>query len=254
MQYHWIRVEDMPEIWRRLDEVGLYTTQACGDCPRVILGSPLAGESLEEVLDPTWAIDEITRRYIGNKEYANLPASSRRRSPACRTWCTRSTTSRSSVWCIEHGPGLDIWVGGGLSTNPMLAQRLGAWVPLDEVPDVWEGVVRIFRDYGYRRLRSKARLKFLVKDWGVEKFREILETEYLKRPLIDGPAPVPPTHPIDHVGVQRLKNGLNAIGISAIAGRVSGTILSAIADLAEKAGSNRVAPDPAPEADHSGRE
>lgn len=242
VQYHWIRVEDMPEIWRRLDEVGLYTTQACGDCPRVILGSPLAGESLEEVLNPTWAIDEITRRYIGNKEYANLPRKFKTAISGLQD-VVHEINDVAFVGVVhpEHGPGLDIWVGGGLSTNPMLAQRLGAWVPLDEVPDVWEGVVGIFRDYGYRRLRSKARLKFLVKDWGVEKFREILETEYLKRPLIDGPAPVPPTHPIDHVGVQRLKNGLNAIGISAIAGRVSGTILSAIADLAEKAGSNRVA-------------
>ena len=41
----------------------------------------------------------------------------------------------------EYGPGFDVWVGGGLSTNPHLAQRLGAWVPLDEVPDVWVGVV-----------------------------------------------------------------------------------------------------------------
>ncbi len=73
VQYHWIRIEDVPEIWRRLDEVGLQTTEACGDCPRVVLGSPLAGESLDEVLDPTWAIDEIVRRYIGKPEYADLP-------------------------------------------------------------------------------------------------------------------------------------------------------------------------------------
>ena len=65
VQYHWIRIEDVPEIWQRLDEVGLQTTEACGDCPRVVLGSPLAGESLDEVLDPTWAVDEIVRRYIG---------------------------------------------------------------------------------------------------------------------------------------------------------------------------------------------
>ena len=73
VQYHWIRIEDVPEIWRRLDEVGLQTTEACGDCPRVVLGSPLAGESLDEVLDPTWAIDEIVRRYIGNPLLSNLP-------------------------------------------------------------------------------------------------------------------------------------------------------------------------------------
>ena len=241
VQYHWIRVEDMPEIWRRLDEVGLHTTQACGDCPRVILGSPLAGESLDEVLDPTPAIDEIVRRYIGKKEYANLPRKFKTAISGLQDVVHEiNDVAFIGVVHPEHGPGLDLWVGGGLSTNPMLAQRLGVWVPLDEVPDVWEGVVSIFRDYGYRRLRAKARLKFLVKDWGVEKFREVLETEYLKRPLIDGPAPVQPPRPIDHVGVQRLKNGLNAVGVSPIAGRVSGTILSAVADIAEKAGSNRV--------------
>ena len=63
----------------------------------------------------------------------------------------------------------------------MLAQKLGVWIPLDEVADAWEGVASIFRDYGYRRLRSRARLKFLVADWGVEKFREVLENEYLGR-------------------------------------------------------------------------
>ena len=241
VQYHWIRVEDMPEIWRRLDAVGLETTEACGDCPRVVLGSPLAGESLDEVLDATPAIEEIVRRYVGKPEYANLP----------RKFKTAISGLQDVVHEIndvafvgvnhpEHGPGLDLWIGGGLSTNPMLAQRLGAWVPLDEVPDVWEAVVSLYRDYGYRRLRAKARLKFLIKDWGAAKFREILETEYLKRPLIDGPAPAPTVRPIDHVGVQRLRNGLNAIGVAPIAGRVSGTILTKVADLAEQAGSDRI--------------
>ena len=241
VQYHWIRVEDMPEIWRRLDAVGLQTTEACGDCPRVVLGSPLAGESLDEVLDPTPAIEEIVRRYVGKPEYSNLP----------RKFKTAISGLQDVVHEIndvafvgvnhpEHGPGLDLWVGGGLSTNPMLAQRLGAWVPLNEVPEVWEAVVSLFRDYGYRRLRSKARLKFLLKDWGPKKFRDVLETEYLKRPLIDGPAPEPTVRPIDHVGVQRLRNGLNAVGVAPIAGRVSGTILTKIADLAEQVGSNRI--------------
>jgi sulfite reductase (ferredoxin) len=241
VQYHWIEVENVPEIWKRLESVGLKTTEACGDCPRVVLGSPLAGESLDEVLDPTPAIDEIVRRYIGKPEYSNLP----------RKFKTAISGQQDVVHEIndvafigvnhpEHGPGLDLWVGGGLSTNPMLAQRVGVWVPLDEVPDVWEAVVSIFRDYGYRRLRSKARLKFLIKDWGIEKFREVLETEYLKRKLIDGPAPEQPTRPIDHVGVQKTRNGLNAVGFAPIAGRVSGTILAKVADAAEKAGSDKI--------------
>jgi sulfite reductase (ferredoxin) len=240
VQFHWIEIENVPEIWSRLAAVGLQTTEACGDCPRGIHGSPLAGDSLDEVLDPSPAIDEILRRFMNNPEYANLPRKYKTAISGLQD-VSHETHDVAFVGVNhpEHGPGMDLWVGGGLSTNPMLAQRVGVWVPLDEVPDVWEAVTQVFRDYGYRRLRSKARLKFLVKDWGIEKFRRVLETEYLKRPLIDGPAAEPVKHPIDHVGVQRLKNGLNAVGVAPIAGRVSGTILSAVADLMERAGSDR---------------
>ena len=241
VQYHWIEIENVPEIWERLAAVGLQTTEACGDCPRVVLGSPLAGESLDEVLDPSWAVQEIVRRYIGNPDFSNLPRKYKTAISGLQDVAHEiNDVAFIGVNHPERGPGLDLWVGGGLSTNPMLAQRVGAWVPLEEVPDVWEAVTSLFRDYGYRRLRSKARMKFLIKDWGIEKFREILEQEYLKRKLIDGPAPEPVKHPIDHVGVQRLKNGLNAVGVAPIAGRVSGTILSAVADLAERAGSQRI--------------
>lgn len=241
VQYHWIEVENVPEIWRRLDDVGLQTTEACGDCPRVVLGSPLAGESLDEVLDPTWAIEEIVRRYIGKPDFADLPRKYKTAISGLQDVAHEiNDVAFIGVNHPEHGPGLDLWVGGGLSTNPMLAQRVGAWVPLGEVPEVWAAVTSVFRDYGYRRLRAKARLKFLIKDWGIAKFREVLETESLKRPLIDGPAPEPVKHPIDHVGVQRLKNGLNAVGVAPIAGRVSGTILTAVADLMARAGSDRI--------------
>ncbi|MBV9353211.1 MAG: nitrite/sulfite reductase, partial [Mycobacterium sp.] len=240
LQCHWIEIENVPEIWQRLAAVGLQTTEACGDCPRGMLGSPVAGEALDEVLDASPALDEIIRRYIGKPEYANLPRKYKTAVSGLQD-VAHEVNDVSFIGVIhpDHGPGLDLWVGGGLSTNPMLAQRVGVWVPLDEVPDVWEAVTAIFRDYGYRRLRSKARMKFLIKDWGVAKFREVLETEYLKRPLIDGPAPEPVKHPIDHVGVQRLKNGRNAVGVAPIAGRVSGTILSAVADLMERVGSDR---------------
>jgi sulfite reductase (ferredoxin) len=73
LQYHWLEIENVPQVWEQLAAVGLQTTEACGDCPRGMLGSPLAGESLDEVLDASPALDEIARRYIGNPEYGNLP-------------------------------------------------------------------------------------------------------------------------------------------------------------------------------------
>ncbi|TDB71625.1 nitrite/sulfite reductase, partial [Micromonospora sp. KC723] len=241
IQYHWIRVEDMPEIWRRLESVGLQTTEACGDCPRIVLGSPVAGVAETELVDPTPAIDEIVRRYVGDKAYSNLP----RKFKTSISWLVDTPYEANDIALLgvdhpEHGPGFDVWVGGGLSTNPMLAQRLGVWVPLAEVPDVWAGVVGIFRDYGYRRLRSRARLKFLVADWGVEKFREVLEKEYLGRTLLDGPAPQLPDKPVDHIGVHRQRDGLNFVGAAPVVGRVSGTQLARLADVVEAHGSDRV--------------
>jgi sulfite reductase (ferredoxin) len=241
IQLHWIRVEDMPEIWRRLEAVGLETTEACGDCPRVVLGSPVAGIAVEEVIDPTSAIDEITERYIGDPRYSNLP----RKFKSSISWLvdTPYQVNDISFLGVEHpvhGPGFDLWVGGGLSTNPRLAERLGVWVPLEEIPDVWEGVVGIFRDYGYRRLRTRARLKFLLADWGVAKFREILEKEYLGRALVDGPAPDLPEKPIDHIGVHKQVDGRNYVGAAPVVGRSSGTQLGKLADLAQAHGSDRV--------------
>ncbi|MBO4143677.1 nitrite/sulfite reductase [Micromonospora tulbaghiae] len=241
IQYHWIRVEDMPEIWRRLEAVGLQTTEACGDCPRIVLGSPVAGVARDEVLDPTPAIDEIVRRYVGDKAYSNLP----RKFKTSISWLVDTPYEANDISFLgvehpEHGPGFDVWVGGGLSTNPMLAKRLGVWVPLNEVPDVWAGVVGIFRDYGYRRLRNRARLKFLVADWGVERFREVLEKEYLGRTLLDGPAADLPAKPVDHIGVHPQSDGANYVGAAPVVGRVSGTQLAQLADVVEAHGSGRV--------------
>ena len=101
IQYHWIRVEDVPEIWRRLEAVGLQTTEACGDTPRVILGSPVAGIAADEIIDPTPAIRAIVDTYIGDPELANLPRKFKTAITGTRasTSCTRSTTSRSWGCC-----------------------------------------------------------------------------------------------------------------------------------------------------------
>jgi sulfite reductase (ferredoxin) len=101
-------------------------------------------------------------------------------------------------------------------------------------------VVGLFRDYGYRRLRTRARIKFLVADWGPARFREVLETEYLGRSLLDGPAPPAVGGPRDHVGVHPQLDGLRYVGLAPTVGRVSGTTLVRLADVAEQHGSTRV--------------
>ncbi|MFI2238614.1 nitrite/sulfite reductase [Streptomyces chrestomyceticus] len=244
IQLHWIRIEDVPAIWEKLESVGLSTTEACGDCPRVIIGSPVAGIAADEIIDGSPAIAEIERRFIGSKEFSNLPRkfkSAISGSPVQDVVHEINDIAFVGVEHPEHGPGFDLWVGGGLSTNPRLGERLGAWVALEDVPEVWAGVVGIFRDYGYRRLRNRARLKFLMADWGPEKFREVLENEYLKRKLADGPAPAEPSSRWrDHVGVHRQKDGRFYVGFAPRVGRVDGATLVKVAELAAAHGSDRL--------------
>jgi sulfite reductase (ferredoxin) len=242
IQLHWIRVEDVPDIWNRLERVGLSSQEACGDAPRVVIASPLAGVAADELIDPTPAVEEITSRFLGDPAFSNLPRKFKTAITGHPLLDVAPEVNDLSFVPTTHpelGVGFDVWVGGGLSTNPMLAKSLGVWVPLDQVADVWRGVIGLFRDYGYRRLRTRARLKFLVADWGVDKFRQVLEEEYLERRLVDGTAPDRPLGNGDHVGVHRQADGRLYVGVSPTAGRVSGTTLTKLVDAAEAHGSTR---------------
>jgi sulfite reductase (ferredoxin) len=218
--------------------------EACGDVPRNILGCPVAGVDADEILDATAALRSIEEVAAGNPEFANLPRKYKTTVSGCASHCTAHEINDISFVGVigpDGTPGFDLWVGGGLSTNPMLARRLGAFVRPDQVAAVWAGVTGLFRDYGYRRLRSRARLKFLVADWGAEKFREVLEKEYLAEPLPDGPAPAPPPAAgRDHVGVHRQQDGNYYVGVAPHVGRTSGTQLYQVADLAQEYGSGTV--------------
>ncbi|MFE4544828.1 nitrite/sulfite reductase [Arthrobacter sp. NPDC056727] len=243
IQLHWIRVEDIPEIWRRLESNGLSTTEACGDVPRVILGSPVAGIAKDEIIDPTPLIAELGERFIGNPLLSNLPRKYKTAITGHPSQDVVHEINDCALVGVRHpelGVGYDLWVGGALSTNPMLGKRLGAFVTPEQAADVWLGVTSIFRDYGYRRMRTKARLKFLLADWGPEKFRQILEDEYLGYKLADGPAAPKPSTPGDHVGVHEQKDGKFFIGATPIAGRLSGSQLVKLADTIEASGSRRL--------------
>jgi sulfite reductase (ferredoxin) len=244
VQYHWIRIEDVPAIWDRLEEAGLSSVEACGDVPRNILGCPVAGVDHAEVLDATEVLRATEAVAAGNPEFANLPRKFKTAISGCASHCTAHEVNDISFVGVigpDGTPGFDLWVGGGLSTNPMIAQRLGVFVRPDQVPTVWAGVAGLFRDYGYRRLRARARIKFLVADWGVAKFREVLEKEYLGEPLPDGPAPAPPPATgRDHVGVHRQQDGNYYVGVAPHVGRTSGTQLYQVADLAEAYGSGTI--------------
>ena len=242
IQLHWVAIEDVPAIWDKLESVGLNTWDACGDVPRVVLGSPVAGIAKDEIIDATPAIERI-HEIVTDEEFQNLPRKFKSAiSGNARQDVVHEINDLAFIG-VEHpelGPGFECYVGGGLSTNPMLAQSLGAFVTLEQVPEVWANVVRIFRDYGYRRLRNRARLKFLVAEWGVEKFRSILEKDYLGYELPDGPKAPNNLVDRDHIGVHEQKDGNLYIGVKPTLGHMSGEQLIAAAELAESYGLHRL--------------
>jgi sulfite reductase (ferredoxin) len=244
IQLHWIEIENVPDIWEALESVGLSTTEACGDTPRVILGCPLAGIDADEIIDGTAEIAAIGEQYIGDAAFSNLPRKFKSAISGCPAQCAiHEINDIAFVGVVKPNgeTGYDLWVGGGLSTNPMIGKRLGAFVRPGQVAEVWAGVTGLFRDYGYRRLRHRARIKFLVADWGPEKFREVLEKEYLGYALPDGPAPDMPRDGIrDHVGVHPQRDGNYYVGFAPVVGRLSADALDVIADLADRYGSGRV--------------
>ncbi|MGH9259827.1 MAG: nitrite/sulfite reductase, partial [Acidimicrobiales bacterium] len=120
-QFHWIRIEDVPEIWARLGAVGLTSRQTCGDVTRNILGCPLAGVAASEILDATPYVLAVDRRLTGTKEFSNLPRKYKISISGCREQCSLHEVMDIGLVSVEHPDGrrvFDLWVGGGLGPAP----------------------------------------------------------------------------------------------------------------------------------------
>jgi ferredoxin-nitrite reductase len=243
VQYHWLRVENLPDIFRRLNEVGLYTYEACGDCPRTIIGNPLAGIDPNELVDTSSIVKELDEKFRLNKEFSNLPRkykisiSASVYNPAHAQINDLAFTPAVKNINGEEVVGFHVWVGGGLSNRPHLARQLDLFVRPEQVVDVAIGVTKVFRDYGYRQKRHRARLKFLVADWGTEKFLEVL-TEVIGPYPSRGEDRTIGWNAGYFTGVHPQKQkGLSYVGLNVPVGRTSSEEFFALADLADRYGS-----------------
>ncbi len=130
--------------------------------------------------------------------------------------------------------------GGGLSTEPHLAQDFGVFIKPEQIIEVLEAMTRIYRDHGYRKSRKHARLKYLVADWGAAKMRAEVE-KIIGYQLPDGEAQPPAKGYEDKLGVfPQKQEGLSFVGVPVVAGRVTDAQLTAIADLAQEFGSGDI--------------
>lgn len=176
IQFHWLTVQSLPDIFERLASVGMSSFEACGDCPRTIVGNPLAGIDPNEVLDTRPIVDEMEKFFLMNREYSNLPRKYKI-SISANVFNTGHAeindlafTPAKKVINGEEVIGFHVWVGGGLSAKPYLAQKLNVFCRPEEVVKVAAAITEVYRDNGYREKRTHARIKFLIADWGVEKF------------------------------------------------------------------------------------
>jgi ferredoxin-nitrite reductase len=243
VQYHWLRIEHLPEIFRRLNEVGLYTYEACGDCPRNIVGNPLAGIDPNELVDTSPIVRALEKEFLLNREFSNLPRkykisiSASIYNPAHAQINDLAFTPAVKEIDGEEVVGFHVWVGGGLSNRPYLAQQLDIFVRPEQVVEVAVAVTKIFRDYGYRQKRHRARLKFLVADWGVDTFLDKL-TELIGAYPKRGEDRIVGWNAGYFTGVHRQKQeGLSYVGLNVPIGRTSAEEFFALADLADRYGS-----------------
>jgi len=180
LQFHWICIENLPDIFNRLKVVNLSSVEACGDCTRTIVGNPLAGIDKNELMDTTQLINNLNEFFLYNRDFSNFPrkfkisiSSNIFNAAHAEINDLSFTPAVKNINGVEK-IGFHLWVGGGLSTTPHLAKKLSIFALPGDVLKVATGVATIFRDYGYREKRNRARLKFLIEDWGVDKFQEKL--------------------------------------------------------------------------------
>ena len=249
VQLHWVHYTQAAEILRELQAAGVSTLGACGDVARNVVGCPVAGVEREELFDSSPVAYQLSDFFLGNLAFADLPRKYKISVSACRSWCCQPEIQCvalvGAVRTADDGQteiGFDLRVGGGLSTQAFISQRLKAFVRPAEAVDVVKTLTEIWRDTPeYRQKRHRARIKFLVHDWGVERLRQTLE-ERLGRRLIDTPADYqePPDTYRDHVGVHAQRQpGLYYVGAPVLVGRITSPQMKRVADLCRRYGDGK---------------
>jgi len=247
IQLRWFTIENVPEIWERLWMAGLVSLQTGMDNIRNVVGCPVAGLTPNELFDASPVVQEFTRMFVGNKAYTNLPRKFNVTITACKEACTHAEAQDIALTPAtkEIGggevKGFNVAVGGKMGSGGYrVASPLDLFVVPEDAASICSEIVLIFRDHGFRESRTKARLAFLIEDWGIKRFRRELERR-TDRPLLDAGVDVRTAKHTDHVGILRQKQtGLNYVGLTVPVGRMTAEQMLGAADLAERYGSGQI--------------
>jgi ferredoxin-nitrite reductase len=239
LQLHWIRIEDVPAIWARLESVGMTTVQACGDSARNVLCCPVSGLDAAEVFDAYPAARAITDFFTGNREYANLPRKFKVSVTGCTEDCAQAEINDIGMWPARASDGrlgFNVLVGGGLSDGPRMASDIDLFVLADDAVEITRAIAHVYGELGNRENRGLSRMRYLVQELGPTGFRE----ELAKRARIElerAGEPLTKRYRGDHIGVHEQRQaGLFYLGLNVTVGRISGSSFVDLADLAERYG------------------
>ncbi|WP_027393074.1 HEPN domain-containing protein [Aquimarina latercula] len=179
IQIHYVDLNRTPELWAELERDDVTLREACGNTVRNVTASETAGIDPKEPFDVSPYADALFRFFLRN--------------PICQEMGRKFKVSFSGteedtglsymhdlgfIAKIENGVrGFKVMLAGGLGSQPRHADELYSFLPTDKIIPLMEGVLRIFDRHGERKSRAKARMKFLVKDIGVEAFKELVEAE-----------------------------------------------------------------------------
>lgn len=247
IQLRWFRIEHVPEIFKRLAAVGLEVRQTGMDNIRNVMGCPLAGITTHELLDASGVAKDYTARFVGNKAFSNLPRKFNVAITGCLDNCvlleTQDIALSPAVRNIdgEAVAGFNVAVGGKQGSGGYTAARsLDVWVTKEEAAEVCAEITLIFRDHGPRESRSRARMAFLVEEWGTARIREELESR-LGRQLARAGRDARNSYHADHLGVAPQKErGLYSVGLAVPVGRWKADQAIATAHLAERYGTGEI--------------
>src|SRR6266851_5186204 len=200
IQLHWLRLEELPNVFADLDAAGITTAGGCGDTVRNITGCPVAGLDANELFDCTELVAEVADFFYGNPDFTNLPRKHKYTIASCADRCNAPEINCVSlIGVVKDGrEGFAVKVGGGLSSVPRIARDLGVFVPAEEAIEILSAITNVWsEDLRYRVSRVKARLKFMVDDVGAEGMRERVEAS-LGRTLEDFELPPIDVQPSNH--------------------------------------------------------
>ncbi|HXW83461.1 MAG TPA: nitrite/sulfite reductase [Candidatus Binataceae bacterium] len=240
IQLHYLTLEKFPVIFERLDRVGLTTRHACGDVARNVTGCPVAGIDRDEFFDVTKLVAETAKFYTFNPDYEDLPRKHKITIAACKHQCNAPEINDIAMVGMVHPDGrrgFAIQVGGGQSSTPRLARHLGVFVMPEQALAVMRAITDVWKNTTeYRLSRVRARLKFMLDDYGPDGFRQLVETR-LGRELERLADPPPPEPESDHMGIHPQREpGRVYVGFPVYLGLMSGTQMKQIAALAEEIG------------------